>query len=95
MWAAAFPFGGNTVNLRTAAPAPRGLLLPPDFNALPLHKPRVMLDAEVRLNDNGEIGFVVPASSFRVLLFRRSVADQMLNGCPADDVLITLVKACG
>jgi uncharacterized protein (TIGR04255 family) len=58
MWAAAFQFGANTVNLRTAAPAPRGLLLPPDFNALPLHKPRVMLDAEERLNDNGEIGFV-------------------------------------
>lgn len=59
MWAAAFQFeGGITVNLRAAAPTPKGSLLPPEFNALPLHKPRVMIDAEKRLKDEEPIGFV-------------------------------------
>lgn len=58
MWAAGFQFNGCAVNLRTAAPAPKGLLLPPDFNALPLHKPKVMVDAEGRLQNEKPIGFI-------------------------------------
>lgn len=58
MWAAAFQFDGSLVNLRTAAPAPQGLLLPPDFNALPLNKPAVMLEAEKRLMEQKTIGFL-------------------------------------
>lgn len=58
MWAAAFQFDGSLVNLRAAAPAPQGLLLPPDFNALPLNKPVVMLEAEKRLKTEQTIGFV-------------------------------------
>jgi uncharacterized protein (TIGR04255 family) len=58
MWAAAFKFDGSLVNLRAAAPAPQGLLLPPDFSALPLHKPAVMLEAEERLKTEHAIGFV-------------------------------------
>ena len=58
MWASAFQFDGSLVNLRAAAPAPQGLLLPPDFNALPLNKPAVMLEAEVRLKAEAMIGFV-------------------------------------
>ena len=58
MWASAFQFNGSLVNLRAAAPAPQGLLLPPDFNALPLNKPAVMLDAEKRLKAQETIGFV-------------------------------------
>lgn len=58
MWAAAFQFDGSVVNLRAAAPAPQGLLLPPDFNALPLNKPKVMLDAEKRLKEEKAIGFI-------------------------------------
>jgi uncharacterized protein (TIGR04255 family) len=58
MWAAAFDFNGCNVNLRAAAPAPKGLLLPPDFNALPLNKPRITLDAEERLKDNLPIGYI-------------------------------------
>lgn len=58
MWASAFQFDGCLVNLRAAAPAPQGLLLPPDFNALPLNKPAVMLDAEKRLKSEETIGFV-------------------------------------
>lgn len=58
MWAAGFQFDGSVVNLRAAAPAPKGLLLPPDFNALPLHKPKVMVDAEERLKEEKPIGFI-------------------------------------
>ena len=58
MWAAGFLYDGCVVNLRTAAPAPKGLLLPPDFNALPLNKPRVMLEAEARVKDDKPIGFI-------------------------------------
>ncbi|MBI5270751.1 MAG: TIGR04255 family protein [Burkholderiales bacterium] len=58
MWAAAFQFAGSLVNLRAAAPTPQGLLLPPDFSALPLNKPAVMLDAEKHLRDEATIGFV-------------------------------------
>lgn len=58
MWAAAFKFDGNTVNLRVAAPAPEGLVLPPDFNALPLGKPKIMFDAERRLKEEKAVGFI-------------------------------------
>jgi len=58
MWAAAFQFDGSVVNLRIGAPSPQGMLLPPDFNALPLTKPKVMLEAEERLKANQPIGFV-------------------------------------
>lgn len=58
MWAAAFQFDGCVVNLRAAAPAPQGLLLPPDFNTLPLNKPKVMVEAEKRLKEEKTIGFV-------------------------------------
>lgn len=58
MWAAAFQFDSSVVNLRAAAPAPQGLLLPPDFNALPLNKPKVMVDAEMRLKEEKTIGFI-------------------------------------
>jgi uncharacterized protein (TIGR04255 family) len=58
MWAAGFHYDGCVVNLRTAAPAPKGLLLPPDFNALPLNKPKIMLDAEARVKDDKPIGFI-------------------------------------
>jgi uncharacterized protein (TIGR04255 family) len=58
LWAAAFQFDGCLVNLRAAAPAPQGLLLPPDFTPLPLNKPAVMLEAEKRLKSEQAIGFI-------------------------------------
>ena len=58
MWAAAFLFDGSTVNLRAGAPAPAGLLLPPNFNAMPLHKPQLMVDAEKHLKEEKAIGFI-------------------------------------
>lgn len=58
MWAAAFQFDGATVNLRAGAPAPAGMLLPPNFNAMPLQKPSVMIDAENRLKQEKAIGFI-------------------------------------
>ncbi len=58
MWVASFQFDGGLVNIRTAAPSPKGIVLPPDFNALPLQKPRVMVEAESRVNNDLPIGFV-------------------------------------
>jgi uncharacterized protein (TIGR04255 family) len=59
MWAAAFQFGDDvTVNFRCAAPSPRGMVLPPDYNALPLHKPRIMIEAEQCLKLGKQIGFI-------------------------------------
>lgn len=58
MWASAFQFDGGLVNLRAAAPAPQGMLLPPDFNALPLNKPKVMMEAESRLGNEKTIGYI-------------------------------------
>ena len=58
LWAAAFLFDGATVNLRAGAPAPAGMLLPPNFNAMPLHKPQVMVDCEKRVRDEKAIGFI-------------------------------------
>lgn len=58
MWAAAFQFDGATVNLRAGAPAPAGMLLPPNFNAMPLHKPQVMVDAEKCTKNDKPIGFI-------------------------------------
>lgn len=58
LWAAAFLFDGTTVNLRAGAPAPAGMLLPPNFNAMPLHKPQVMVDGEKRVKDEKAIGFI-------------------------------------
>jgi uncharacterized protein (TIGR04255 family) len=58
MWAAAFQFDGVTVNLRAGAPAPAGMLLPPNFNALPLHKPQVMVEAEKYSKNDKAIGFI-------------------------------------
>lgn len=58
MWAAAFQFDGAKVNLRVGAPTPAGMLLPPNFNALPLHKPQVMIEAEKQLKEVKPIGFI-------------------------------------
>ena len=58
MWAAAFQFDGAIVNLRAGAPTPAGMLLPPNFNAMPLNKPQVMVEAEKRLKEEKAIGFV-------------------------------------
>jgi uncharacterized protein (TIGR04255 family) len=58
MCASAFQFDHSVVNLRTAAPSPKGLLLPPDFNPLPLKKPKIMEEAEKRINNNKSIGFI-------------------------------------
>ena len=58
VWAASFQFDGSVVNLRASAPAPKDLLLLPGLNALPLHKPRVMVAAEKRLKEEAPIGFI-------------------------------------
>jgi uncharacterized protein (TIGR04255 family) len=58
MWAAAFQFDGAIVNLRTGAPAPAGILFPPNFNAMPLNKPQVMVDAARWLKEEKATGFI-------------------------------------
>jgi uncharacterized protein (TIGR04255 family) len=58
MWAAAFEFDGATVNLRVGAPSPVRMLLPPNFNAMPLHKPQVMVEAETCIRNEKPIGFI-------------------------------------
>ncbi len=58
MWVASFQFDDAIVNMKTSAPAPKGMLMPPDFNALPLAKPKVMHDAESRMKEGGVIGFI-------------------------------------
>lgn len=57
-WSANFAIDGSAINARTAAPAPGNVLLPPNFNALPLQKPNVMLDAEKRVGEHNAIGFI-------------------------------------
>ncbi|MGH9906850.1 MAG: hypothetical protein ACRD8U_14860, partial [Pyrinomonadaceae bacterium] len=49
---------GSVVNARAAAPAPEGVLLPPNFNALPLQKPNVMLEGEKCLRNHRPVGFI-------------------------------------
>lgn len=58
MWAAGFRFESGVVSLRTAAPAPIGMLLPPNFDPLPLDKPVVLSHAEQRLKNKQPIGFI-------------------------------------
>jgi uncharacterized protein (TIGR04255 family) len=57
-WAASFALEDCILNSRTAAPAPRGMVLPPNFNALPLHKPKIMVDAEECVRENKAIGII-------------------------------------
>jgi uncharacterized protein (TIGR04255 family) len=58
MWAASFAVGDCTLTTRIAAPSPENLVLPPNFNALPLDKPSIMKLAEERLNQESPIGFI-------------------------------------
>jgi len=58
IWAAGLQFDETTVNLRIGAPTPAGMLLPPNFNAMPLHKPQVMIDADECLKNEKPIGFI-------------------------------------
>lgn len=59
MWVGNYATGdGMVVNAKTGAPSPGGMLLPPDFNALPLQKPKVMIAAEKELREEKPIGFI-------------------------------------
>ena len=58
LWASAFQMEDAIVNLRVAAPSPKGMVLPPNFNAISLEKPKVMQDAEIRMKDQHPIGFI-------------------------------------
>jgi uncharacterized protein (TIGR04255 family) len=58
MWITSFLADRVKVQARTAAPAPEGMLLPPNFNALPLKKPAIMSAAEQAVGAGRPIGFV-------------------------------------
>jgi uncharacterized protein (TIGR04255 family) len=58
MWAATYDYDGFQVNARVGAPSPDGVLLPPNFNAVGLQKPAVMVEAEKRLSIKSQIGFI-------------------------------------
>lgn len=59
MWASAFRCADNlVVNLRVGAPSPQGMVLPPEFNVLPLKKPAVIEAAEQLVSQGKHIGFI-------------------------------------
>ena len=60
VWIASFPFDGCTVSARVAAPAPLlgNTVLPPNFSALPLTKPKPMIQAEERSKQGLSFGFI-------------------------------------
>ena len=58
MWASTYEYDGCNVSARVGAPSPEGVLLPPNFNAVGLQKPTVMVEAEKRLATKGQIGFI-------------------------------------
>lgn len=60
MWIASFPFDNCTVSARIAASAPKlgNSVLPPNFSALPLAKPKPMIEAEERFKQGLPFGFI-------------------------------------
>ena len=58
MWLVGFDIGSSTVNARTAAPSPDGVVLPPNFVALPLRKPDIMTEAEKLKSEQKSVGFI-------------------------------------
>lgn len=58
MWVISFEVDDRTINVRTAAPSPEGILLPPNLHALPLRKPAIMSAAEQRMKAFESIGLV-------------------------------------
>lgn len=58
MWVSTFPFETCTVNARIAAPLPKGQFMPHNFVALPLAKPKTMLEAEERAKKESPIGII-------------------------------------
>lgn len=58
MWATSFSIDAVHVQARTAAPSGEGDLLPPNFNALPLRKPAIMVEAEKVQMGGRQTGFI-------------------------------------
>lgn len=57
IWVSSFQFGSCTLSARIAAPSPPGMIMPPNFIALPLQKPSVLAEAEERSKASAPIGF--------------------------------------
>jgi uncharacterized protein (TIGR04255 family) len=58
IWGTSILIDGFVVQVRTAAPSPPGMIFAPNFNALPLQKAQVMIDAERRAEANQLVGFI-------------------------------------
>jgi uncharacterized protein (TIGR04255 family) len=57
-WGTAISIDGYTVQARTAAPAPLGMVLAPNLAAIPLQKSEIMIEAEKRTESKQPVGFV-------------------------------------
>lgn len=53
-----FSVNGFTLQVHTAAPSPEGMLFAPNFSALPLQKPPIMLAAEERTKNKKQVGYI-------------------------------------
>jgi len=58
LWGAMFSTDGFALQAHTAAPSPQGMLFAPNFNALQLEKPPIMLEAERRMQSNRPTGYI-------------------------------------
>ena len=58
MWAAIYSVDSYRVQAKAATPSTPGMILPPDFSALPLLKPAIWIEAEKRAQDNKALGFI-------------------------------------
>jgi uncharacterized protein (TIGR04255 family) len=57
-WSGTYGSQGSQINARIAAPAPAGMVFPPNFNALPLQKPKIWQQADAHVNTKRKIGFI-------------------------------------
>lgn len=58
VWVASYLVEGFNVNARVGAPSPVGMSMPPNLEALPIHKPEVWLSAEKRVTEGKPVGFI-------------------------------------
>lgn len=58
IWAFGFAIDGTMIQVRTATPAPVGLLLPPNLSAVALQMPKVLLAAQANVAAQKPIGWI-------------------------------------
>jgi uncharacterized protein (TIGR04255 family) len=58
IWAGTLTVDGSLIQVRTAAPSPMGLLLPPTLGAVPLQMPKSLIDAQAHMAAQKPIGWI-------------------------------------